>query len=96
MVMISLSDNLVGVRCFKCACVFYVSEVQNDLWRTHKHEFFCPNGHGQSYVKTKADLLQEQLDQKRGEVIQHQSEIFELGERIASLERKLARSKRKK
>lgn len=58
---INYSRTLVVVDCFKCAIVFAVPDDFDRINREHGRDrtWFCPNGHGQVYAKSK---LQEQRD----------------------------------
>ncbi len=78
MINVSKQDWIVDVDCFKCGIVFWVSNKLNDNWKRDKTTFYCPNGHGQSYSKSTADILQEKLDGKERRVTYLESENVRL------------------
>jgi hypothetical protein len=71
----TMSREYVNVECYKCDIVFAVSHDLNKAWRRDKTTFYCPNGHAQSYTKSTADILQEKLNVKEGEVDRLKREI---------------------
>lgn len=41
--------DLSLVDCCSCAVSFWITRRHNDALQNSKKQFFCPNGHGQSY-----------------------------------------------
>lgn len=85
---VNVSMDIVRVDCYKCGVSFWVETSLNSNWRRDKTSFYCPNGHGQSYTKSTAEILQEKLDTK-------ERRIFTLESDVATLERTVKRLKRK-
>lgn len=54
--------NFETVDCYKCGVTFAVSAALRGNWLRDKTEFFCPNGHSQSYLESTAQRLQRELD----------------------------------
>lgn len=61
--VMNVTRRLVTECCCNCGVEFAMpSELMRELRESHK-SFYCPNGHGQSYVgKTDAEKLQEKLE----------------------------------
>lgn len=54
--------EFVTIECYKCGIVFAVDRALQGNWRRDKTEWYCPNGHAQSYTESEADRLRKQLD----------------------------------
>jgi hypothetical protein len=64
------------IECCNCGVVFLVSERLHLSWRRTKQTFYCPNGHGQSYTKSTAAILEERLAKKDEEIQKLQKELL--------------------
>lgn len=60
--------SMVTVDCYKCGVTFAVTTELHSNWHRDKTEFFCPNGHPQSYVESTAQRLQRELDAAKRDV----------------------------
>ncbi len=49
------------IDCYKCGVTFAVDATLRQNWKRDKTQFFCPNGHGQSYTESEADKLKREL-----------------------------------
>jgi hypothetical protein len=58
---IQMQQTFTTIECYKCGVVFAVDAKLESNWRRDKTQFFCPNGHGQSYIESEADRLRKQL-----------------------------------
>lgn len=58
---IQLQHAFVTITCYKCGVIFAVDDGLKSNWQRDKTEFFCPNGHGQSYTESEADRLKREL-----------------------------------
>ncbi|HMF29536.1 MAG TPA: hypothetical protein VKE42_12225 [Candidatus Cybelea sp.] len=58
---IQTTTRFVTIDCYKCGIVFAVASELHSNWQRDKTQFFCPNGHGQSYCESEADRLRKQL-----------------------------------
>ena len=87
------SGALFIETCYRCKTVFAMSEnvYRLALERRGQVEFFCPNGHGQVYVKgeTEEEKLRREVDRLRQRVAQRDDAVREERER-ADLERRRA------
>lgn len=54
-------DNFIKWECCDCGVLSAVSKNLYDNWKSTKNTFCCPNGHRQSFVKSTAEILKEQL-----------------------------------
>lgn len=64
---LSIQEELEWMSCCACGVAFAAPAA---LWKSRretKKEFFCPNGHNQSFVETTADRLQRELAQRTQE-----------------------------
>jgi len=77
--LFSMSHEFVTVDCYKCGVMFAVDKQLDAAWRRDKTTFHCPNGHGQSYSKSTAEILQEKIAEK-------DRRITDLNARVAELE----------
>lgn len=62
---VSLSTDFERQDCISCGVTFFIPVVLGNNLRDSKNNFYCPNGHPQAYVKSRAEKLQEQLDQEK-------------------------------
>lgn len=59
---IQTAVHFVAIDCYKCGVSFAVDKQLQANWRANKTQFFCPNGHPQSYTESEADRLRKQLE----------------------------------
>ena len=85
---IEIQKEIVSIECCNCGVVFWVSKKLQENWQENKQTFYCPNGHSQSYIKTTAQILSEQLQSKSSELFRKESEIFRLNKEVKRLKRK--------
>lgn len=64
---IQTAVQFITIECYKCGVVFAVDQALQGNWRRDKTEFFCPNGHSQSYTDSEADRLRAQLKKQQAE-----------------------------
>lgn len=60
--------SFVTVDCYKCGVTFAVSTDLQKNWLRDQTQFFCPNGHPQSYAESTAQRLQRELDAAKRDV----------------------------
>lgn len=81
-----ITAYLIKEECCDCGVIFGIeSGHRNHLIQSHDR-FYCPNGHGQSYVgKTEAEKLQDELTRTNARLDQAKSEAeYERRQRIAT------------
>ncbi len=86
---------LVLEECISCGCTYAVTSQFQDKRKQDKRNFYCPNGHAQSYTKSTADTLREkveQLETSKNRVMLERDEAKAKAER---LEKKLESLKKK-
>ena len=88
--------NLISVECFKCGVLFSVSYYLNSNWKRDKATFYCPNGHSQSYTKSTAEILQEELDHANEENLELKVENSRLLRKMKKPQRKKVKKIKKK
>lgn len=71
--------TMITEICCSCGVAFGIpSDLQDQLLKT-KNLFYCPNGHRQSYTKSKAEILQEKLDVEK---IESEKKLREMTDRM--------------
>ncbi len=90
---IQTTKEITKIECCNCGVDFWVSEALRQNWLKTKETFYCPNGHGQSYCKSTADKLQEQLRDANLKINQKDLEIQSLKGLTTKLEEKLNNKK---
>lgn len=89
-------ENFIKVECYKCGVVFAVSSELQGYWKRDKTDFYCVNGHRQSYIKSTADILREKLNKRGDEIFSKNVEIATLERKNKTLERKCNKKIKKK
>lgn len=59
---LKFEKEFVVEECCTCSALFAVTCMFQRECKQTKKDFYCPNGHPQSYTKSTADILSEQLD----------------------------------
>ena len=78
----------VNEECCNCGVIFGINSRLHRNLKETKRTFYCPNGHGQSYTKSTSEILREEMAVK-------ERTIRDRDGYIATLEKELARSKKK-
>ncbi len=65
--MVTILKNLIEEECCNCGVLFWITSDLHRNIKDNKRTFYCPNGHGQSYRKSRVDELEEQLKAERNE-----------------------------
>lgn len=68
----------VIVQCCQCGCHFGVIAEADRSNKEHKYTFYCPNGHPQSYTKSRAETLAERLTEAERLAHERQETISKL------------------
>lgn len=89
-------NNYIDIECCNCGIVWGVSETLNKNWKENKQPFYCPNGHGQSYIKSTADQLRDDLKKEREKNGTLFCEKIDVESKLITAERKLKRLTKKK
>jgi len=62
----TFTETLVVLHCYKCRCAFGITADHYErAQRSRTVEFFCPNGHGQVFTRTREQELQAQLEREQ-------------------------------
>jgi hypothetical protein len=62
----TLVETLVVLHCYKCHCAFGITQDHYErARRSSSVDFYCPNGHGQVFTKTREQELEEKLRMQR-------------------------------
>lgn len=87
--------TLVTEQCCKCSVVFALPSSLIRNLRETQDAFYCPNGHPQSYIKSEASNLREQLTIKENELRAAKCEILNEQNRRLIVEKEKVRAERK-
>ncbi len=82
-----------ALTCYKCGIVFGVPSHWLASRREDKGQFFCPNGHGQAFVESTADVLRRERDRLRQQISQKDDEIEWQREQRAMADRRVIAAK---
>jgi hypothetical protein len=96
MVVINFSKNFVEQECCACGVIHFIpSDLDRNL-RESKKNFWCPNGHPQSYLKSEAQILREKNALLESRVDIKDQQIIDRDSTIGKLERKVKHLSSKK
>ena len=75
MTTLSFTQQLTVLSCCNCGVEFALPEDLRQELVKERRRFYCPNGHGQSYVgKTEAEKLREQLEAEQRRIVRLRAE----------------------
>lgn len=94
--MINFGQDFSVEECCTCGVKFAISTDLKNNFKETKKTFYCPNGHGQAYVKSTAEILQEKLDETKRKLADRTNEIDEKDLELGRLNRKIKRLSPKK
>lgn len=85
--------TMVTEQCCTCGVVFGLpSDLQERLMNNPSKSFYCPNGHGQHYSKSKEQRLREEAERR---LQQKESELANIAASKIQLEDQLKKEQRK-
>lgn len=88
-----MSDNTLNCfNCAECGIAFGFAKGVEDLWRTSKKNFFCPNGHSLSFKDGPKESEKDSLKKEIKRLKERENEL--LGELAVSADL-LAKEKKK-
>lgn len=67
--------TMAQIFCCDCGVEFHLAESFKKDLITSKKQFFCPNGHAQSYRENEADRLRRERDRLAQQIAQKDDEI---------------------
>lgn len=65
---ININKDYSEETCIHCGVVFYFPSTMHRFVKDNKINIYCPSGHSMAYIKSKADILAEQLEGKNLEI----------------------------
>lgn len=74
---------LKEISCCSCGVSIWVTDSYDRTLRDNKRDFFCVNGHRQSFTQSDADRLQIELNRKEHDVTTLRSYIETLEKQLA-------------
>lgn len=72
--IVQATTQFTSEECCACGVVFMIPSNLHSKIKSNASTFYCPNGHGQSYVKSEADKLRDQLEIERKKYLQELAE----------------------
>jgi hypothetical protein len=60
--------NFTSIQCCSCGCHFGLDEYMYKRRLEDKKDFYCPNGHPQSYTESEADQLRKERDRLKQQI----------------------------
>lgn len=89
-----IEHEFITEICCNCGCVFAMPKEMQTRFKANKQTFYCFNGHGQSYTKSTAEILQEKLTYSERDLADKQRYIINLENRITDLTKPKRKAKR--
>lgn len=83
-----------NVSCCSCGVIFGFQSGLNAQRKESKATFYCPNGHAQSYIKSTADKLSEEIERKNRTISDRDLYIANLEKQVAKAKPPVRRKKR--
>lgn len=85
--------TMITVECCNCGVVFGMpSDLKERFLNNPDKSFYCPNGHGQHYAKSKEQRLREEAERK---LQQKENELANIAATKIQLEQQLKKEQRK-
>lgn len=91
----TLAKDFIIIECYCCGVLFGVTDQLHGQLKKAKQTFYCPNGHGQSYIKSTEEELREQIAAKQTLISDLQTRNAQLSSEVVILESKQKRKKRR-
>lgn len=91
---ITVEIEFVKETCCVCNCIFMLPADLLVHLKRNKQSFYCYNGHSQSYTKSTAEILQEEVDRIKRENQDKQIYIQRLELEVNDLSRPKRKAKR--
>lgn len=61
----SVTTEFLLVYCWDCSIPYYLTKEKYDRCKSHKENFFCPNGHGAVFTSGPVEELKKQLEDEK-------------------------------
>lgn len=87
-ITLSHTVKLYTMECCSCGIIFGVPDDYDNRRRQDKRLFYCPSGHPQSYTKSDADKLREQLAEEQRKLSSAQFELMAAEKKVKRLEKR--------
>lgn len=88
-----INKNIAEEECCSCGALFWITADLHRNIKETKRTFYCPNGHPQSYRKSRSEELEEQLRSERMENGKLKVAKLELEAEVTKLKRKPRKKK---
>lgn len=85
---ISIIKDFVSIECCNCGMIFFVSKNYKQHLQETLQSFYCPNGHCQSYTKSTANILKDEIELKNKSLLAKDNYILNLEKDLKKLKRK--------
>lgn len=94
-VQIQTSLQFETEECYKCGVLFAVTRDLRENWLRDKTQFYCPNGHPQSYTESTADKLRKELAAKEQALAWEKARTASLDQQLMKERKATAKLKRR-
>lgn len=81
-------ENFIKIECCCCGVLFAVSSKLQGNFKKTKQDFYCPNGHGQNYTESTAEVLEKELKEERKDYLELRREHTKAQLEISLLKKK--------
>lgn len=92
---ITAKVKLDTIECCNCGVIFAMPTELNDKYHRKGGSFYCPNGHGQSYTKTREMKLRHRLDQTEAQLERTKDILEGTQKSLAATKGHLTRTKKR-
>lgn len=91
----SYTGRLYIEHCYKCGITFGMPEDFRDYCKRDKASFYCPNGHGQVYTRSKEQELEAALEAARTDTAYWRQELALSERRRSAIKGQVTRLKKR-
>lgn len=86
----TFTETLVVLHCYKCRCAFGITRDHYDRAQASSDvSFYCPNGHGQVFTRTREQELKAELARKTADTRWYESQLTHTRDQLQATERSL-------
>jgi hypothetical protein len=88
---VKLDTEFITETCCKCGVDFAMTQTFFDARKNDKESFYCPNGHGQHYTKSEADILRNELKSTNAKLANMQFELIAAEKQVKQLKSRMSK-----
>lgn len=88
MTIIIQGKEYIKETCIECGVDYFVPTTMHKYKKDNKKNLYCPSGHSQAYIKSRADILEEELAIERSKNLRKDTEIRNLEKALSNKTKK--------